>query len=1790
MKKRALSLFLAVVFCFGLLPAGALEENDDTQTGGATILSADDAVPAEDLEPQSEDDAPDGEPCDHNDYDWTYTSNGDGTHKTQCNKCGAELSANENCDLIPVAFTAETHTLKCEFCDYKKEPEAHDSNKKDEEHPAPTFDGKRHSATMCSVCGVPTGDDVQEHDYDERGTCKVCGITPAMTDDKGNLYDTNACDEAFEKAANGEVEWLELVSYAADGNENKNTLSYPLEFDHPGKPVTLKMNGIALCSSTHTAVLTVSGGTLIIEDDANISAPDEVGGNNPQSAISVTDGELIFKGNVTAKGGGGSSNAAPAIEVSGGKVTFEKNVTAYGGTYMPNNNMLQKPAVYADGGELEFKGALDLVGGLTITGDATLKPLTQGKFRVSENVKSTYRVSVVDSKNYKYVNELLANGYGLRNVVEDDSPLWFNSGFNKVVFDVTIIDHPHFYDPEKNYTCVCGAICYHSNGYVDGKCPTCGKPCSHEDTQQSSKDYNYYCNICGKQMYALNTKGTHGSADFQYAYFTNFADAMNAAEDGWTVKLLADIDNDGQRAAVIGNNKTVTLDLNGRKVTGGWITAGEYKKYITSTLKIVGRGSFIQNTISGNLSVQPGATLDLGGWTGGTITRVVPAKNSYGEGTLIVGENAGTIENLLIHSWPSDKVENTELRGGTYGQIDITMNSGISGIAFSDLLADGYAFQYIDSEKFVDYATKAEYASTGLHAISNVKVVRCTVHADDNEDNRCDYCNTDLNSAAVASVRTGGKTYFYTDLAAAIEKVNTTGGKITLLKDVTGLTETLAIDNENTFDIILDLNGKTISGAGDSGSTFLSISTWGYVTIRDRSEAQTGKIECTKPGDYAVCISMGTLTIEGGEFKGTRHAYGHEYSLGISSDAIIKGGKFSGSVNNYGRLTISGGTFTSLFNSNGGIGDLLASGYAFKNSSGAWLTENELQSTTATNVTAVEAPITRIEWSVPNSVFEYGYSYPVELQVGVWPDDSDVSYRWYKDDTLIEGDIGNTYTITDIAKLPVGDHTYRVEVTTRDGYTKSSEFTITIKQIDLNKATITQEANSGNTPEGGTRLVAVPTDSVNGLCFSSINYKFAVIYNGSTLKLGTDYTIKDNSDCAQNAGEHELTIVGTGNYTGEKTVKWTIEPYELSVEKYIPAQIDKPYDGTVEVTDSTNGISGLDGFNVDTANRRNPELIFMPQIYLKKADYELSEARFDLPDVGYRKLTFTFSLKTDNFVFTDGTKAKTITLESTHPSVAITKASNTPDNVAAALTVINDLATTYTVDLPALLPTLTAPMEYGTTAYTVESVDLANGYYTDGAKIEDDKLILPILANKVKTEDTIGTVKVKVDTNNFQPFYIIFAVAAKNQYPPTVTPTAKPDTITYGTKLADVKLTAEAVYDGKTVDGAIAWNEDTAALLNAGSHELKWKFTPTDTDKYREATGTVTLTVKRATPTGEPKYTAITASGKTLADAALAVNESWPAGTVKWVDALDTAVKANTAYKWIFTPDSANYKTIEGSITLYHVSSSGGGGGGSSVPTYKPSVAPSKDGTTTISNPNPKKGDTVKITPKPADGNEVSKVIVTDKNGKTIEVKANADGTYSFVQPDGAVTIQVVYQPKQTAQTDFADVSAAHFAYDAVKWAAEKGITGGIGDNLFAPSQSCTRAQIVTFLWRAAGSPEPKSLSGLTDVPADAYYAKAVAWAVENGITAGMGDGKFAPDAVCTRAQSVTFLARALHAKTNGKTDFTDVPADSYYASAVAWAVENGVTNGMGDNRFAPNQHCTRAQIVAFLYRAYNGK
>ena len=264
--------------------------------------------------------------------------------------------------------------------------------------------------------------------------------------------------------------------------------------------------------------------------------------------------------------------------------------------------------------------------------------------------------------------------------------------------------------------------------------------------------------------------------------------------------------------------------------------------------------------------------------------------------------------------------------------------------------------------------------------------------------------------------------------------------------------------------------------------------------------------------------------------------------------------------------------------------------------------------------------------------------------------------------------------------------------------------------------------------------------------------------------------------------------------------------------------------------------------------------------------------------------------------------------------------------------------------------------------------------------------------------------------------------------------------------------------------------------------------------------------------------------------------------------------------------------------------------GSSSDPTYSVTVDKTENGSVTVSPKSASKGSTVTITVKPDSGYVLETLTVTDKNGDELKLTDKGNGKYTFTMPGSKVEVKATFMEDNSVLNFFYDVPNGAYFYEAVKWAVDKGITNGLSDTMFGPYESCTRAQIVTFLWRAAGSPEPKAASSFTDVPANAYYAKAVAWAVENGITNGMTATMFAPDATCTRGQSVTFLYRALKGTASGSANFTDVKSDAFYADAINWAVANNVTNGTSNTTFSPNADCTRAEIVTFLYRAYQGK
>ena len=267
----------------------------------------------------------------------------------------------------------------------------------------------------------------------------------------------------------------------------------------------------------------------------------------------------------------------------------------------------------------------------------------------------------------------------------------------------------------------------------------------------------------------------------------------------------------------------------------------------------------------------------------------------------------------------------------------------------------------------------------------------------------------------------------------------------------------------------------------------------------------------------------------------------------------------------------------------------------------------------------------------------------------------------------------------------------------------------------------------------------------------------------------------------------------------------------------------------------------------------------------------------------------------------------------------------------------------------------------------------------------------------------------------------------------------------------------------------------------------------------------------------------------------------------------------------------------------------GGGGGGGYVSTYAVTVEDAKNGDVTVSQKSASKGTTVTVTVDPDKGYTLETLTVTDKNGKEIELTNKGNGKYTFKMPASKVTVKATFMDDNTMLNFFVDVPADAYYYDAVLWAVKEGITNGTSATTFSPDNPCTRAQMVTFLWRAAGSPDPKSTTcDFTDVDMSSYYGKAVLWAVEQGITNGTSATTFDPDATCTRAQMATFLCRMADGKPAGNTNaFTDVEAGKYYTEAVQWAVENDITNGTGDNKFSPDATCTRAQMVTFLYRYF---
>ena len=1590
--------------------------------------------------------------CEH--HNAVYTPSGVTQHIKSCKQCGfntgsSTLKADCGTDgyerYVSVGETGHRQECPCgnKFGDVIKHMI----------ETVPTYSKQNH-ITGCRECDYTVGAP-QDHDWDgTTGECTGCGFKPIALDKWECSYDS--LQEAMNEASKIPVGPLVTLYSKASGK----AIDDGFVFNYPDKTITLNMNGYTL-ENEGAPVITVEAGTLKITGAAIINqtagSPEMVA-----PAIKVTGGELIFEDTLDVTGSAENLSAAPAILVNGGTVTFEKDVTAtaaenegsstltnpaiapavkvtdgklifngkltatggLGG--VPTNTRPCEPAVYAEGGELEFNGDLDLNGGLTITRSAELtKGLTQGAFKIDYNSQTVNgkQLSVEGSSVYAKVSALLAENHvcvKTESLVEGKDKEYVNTGANICSFDVTIEEHTHKWTPAgSRHDCVCGATENHQYDSTTGKCSICQSECPHSTVSNGSggQESVWTCSDCGKQMLVEST-----ASDGTKTYGTDFKAAMKAAENGTTVKLLADIEwgvTPQSRAEITGNGKIVTLNLNGHTITGGWIDIGDNNNPTSCTLKIIGEGGHESlEGMGGYSGVSPKATLDLSEWEGGTISKINISDDSRyeaetREAAVIVGPKAGTIGELSFGNNQLEKLTKTRLSGGSFNQIWAANHQPVK---LGELLVSGYALQH-DDGSYEQHTRTLQNES-----IYNVKVVKClhpTMKPDATGVATCEYCGK--SGKFVASV--DGNLYTADQWKDAFkawlgdaEDENANG----ILKLYTDY-EAEAADamwsvgyrpNNNT----LDLNGHKMSV--QNGGAFKPTNNM-HLTVTDGTEI--GQIENilldgNQGGSFTLESGyVGNLKMTGGAVVALKGGSVDKLDVRDSSantNLSIQGGSLGKlNIEDWAEgmhVSATGGSLGAYNLPSGKIlADVLDHQYYAKGTS---LDRQVDAAQKPKTFDITKAPYdfgsTSKTAAVPiNGRIPFRVDSPSE-NVGVY------DVKWYRrtnsgaehmtENRVADVNVNDTLdvfcVITGLDR-PGGAMKWQVAV---------KDYTINVvpANLDGDQTVITQKPNTGNTgnPEDN-RLVVTPFYP-NAL--NDVEYQFEVTYNGQPLELNKDYTIKDSSNRAKNAGTHTLTIEGMGNYTGEKSVTWTLEPYELSVENFCHIQIYKMYDGTDAVTNSIAGINALNAFSLDSKNLRNPILSTKDIFYLDKSDYQLSNMKLDSAEAGNRTFTGTMTLTSGgNFVFAGGSRVMQIKYGSSGSVSVYIGSASIADPAAKALQVANNHAATYTVDLSALLPALEAPREYGAVTYGAPTVNLSSAYYAVGtAKIENGKLILPIQAVETKETGSIGSVKVKVSTTNYHDFTLTINVNATNKIVPTGGPTLSAKALTYGQALSAIKLSGK-LHDNvnnKDIEGTFTWANGTVKPeVGSGTYEAAWKFTPTDDDTYAEADGTVTITVNKATPTGTPKYTAITKEGQTLADANLtAEGENKESlfkalgtaiqGIVKWVESEDkttalnlgTKVEQGKAYTWLFTPnDLANYNKLTGTIVLWAKPTSGGGGGGGAAPAPTPADADvitvkedTKDNTTS----------------KPGAENDTTTITKTTVKNTTTETTKNEQG------------------------------------------------------------------------------------------------------------------------------------------------------------------------------------------------------
>ena len=1436
------------------------------------------------------------------------------------------------------------------------------------------------------------------------------------------------------------------------------------------------------------------------------------------------------------------------LTVTGGSVTLENGTLDQGHTSSTGSY-----GIRIQGGSVTVKGTAVVIGSNTTGSAANISYpaiiLESGDLTLETGATLVHGLKVPEGKT---LSDYLPAGtaFGLRGYDESTKTLtgdkrlfadaYTTNAYNVPDMALVVETHKHTFAAGTT-NCECGFTCeQHDWSKKNGVCTVCGSACPH-NAGAAEADGVWACDTCGQTVTAMVTAPDGTITYYADGYVNNNEKsglyfAIKAAKTGSTVAALGG----KYLGGYVTGGKTLTLDMSNGKTIDGTLYVGEKD----TENKLIVRGS----TEISYVIVAPGDnTLDLTGWTG----RI---------GSLTV-QNGGK----------------ATLNGGTFAKL--YLDSAEAG----SLLASGYAFQNADTGAYVEYSSTAD--------MENVKVVKCPHNGvtlkEDNTGAECKYCG-----ASFAATLDDAP---YGTIDAAVTDWLKNGGTLKLYADYTAADGTWKVGSGSHT---INLNGHRMSVQGD-GSAFFKPTNNMHLTVTDSKEiGQITNIllDGSQRGSFTLESGyVGNLEMTGGAvvtLKGGSVDNLDVKNCSENTNLSIQGGSL-GELNitdwaDGMHVSATGGSLGAYNLPSGKIlADVLDHQYYAEG------TSLDKQVDTAQPVekfvikqaphdfgSTLKAADVPINGSIPFMVGS-----PSE-NVGVY------EVKWYRRTTsgaehMTENRVaGVNVNVNDTLDVfcvitgldrPGGAMKWQVAV---------KDYTINVVPARLNgdQTVITQKPNTGNTGNpADNRLVVTP---VTSYMLSGVEYKFEVTYNGQPLELDKDYTIKDSSNKAMNAGTHTLTIEGRGNYTGEKSVTWTLEPYELSVENFRHAHINKTYDGTDAVTDSTNGISGLNSFMLDSKNPRNPILSTVNVFYLGKSDYQLSNMKFDSAEAGDRTFTGTMTLTSGgNFVFASGSRVMPIEYGSVSGKQCVwINSAIIAAPAAKALQVANNHAATYTVDLSALLPKLESPRTYGEIEYSQPTVQLASGYYTDGnAKVENGKLILTIDKNPVTTTGSIGTVTVQVTTTNYKPVTLTVNLRSVNKQRLGMFVSVATDPIVYGMTLGDIKLSAEATVGNQVIPGTIAWEDPLTTVPAAGRATYRWTFTPDDTMHYLTASNTITFLVDKATPTGGGSSSASKTSTTTNADGSVTKTEIKADGTV----IATTTAKDGSVTRIETKPDgsSVTQRTLaDGSTGTVKTDKNGQTTAetalsSKAIETAKRNgeavKAPVEVKATRDSNTAP----TVKIELPRNSGETKVEIPVSNVKPGTVAVLVHADGTEEIVKNslptedgiqltvNGGATVKIVDNSK-----DFID-TRNHWAKDAIDFVSARGLVNGMSATIYAPNNSTTRAQLWTILARQNNA----DLTG-----GATWFENAQNWAKAKGVSNGAN-----PNAAINRAQMVTMLWRAVGQPVAGSTaNFADVSADAYYTSAVAWAVENGITTGVGNGKFDPNATCTRGQIATFLWRA----